>query len=397
MNLEDLVPERTREQIADQLQQSLEAVGFVITAFGLGDAAEQLFVGLTETIRFFATTVHELARSNFLEFATDPGDDGVSDPAKGWLSAKGEGDYYTFRGEETPATGTVTFTNSSGSEYDIAAESITLQNAVTFELYRNSVDFVIPPFGSVDSDIHAEKLGTIGNASAGEVSLLVDGLIGVTVTNAAPVLGTDRQTRTAYIAACRQQAAATSPNGPADAYRYIATNANRDGTIGGDGSNRLNINRVTVTKDSSIGAVDAYFASPAGAVDAGEFTILDGIIQQYAVPEGITYTSHNAVEVSVDVTYTVRVKSGPGVSAPVIEAAILAGLEAYFSSVDTPIGGFDQSGGTGYLYADDIKAPIASAHPAIFKTTLTLPAGDVALNIDEVATLGTVTPTVVIV
>jgi hypothetical protein len=248
----------------------------------------------------------------------------------------------------------------------------------------------------------AESPGTLSNAAPGEISVMVSGLLGVTVTNAAAALGTDRETAPNYRERCREQAASVSPNGAADAYRYLArTNANgtpllRAVAFGGDGITAVSITRVYVSGSSTTGKVYVYFAdddSGSGAVDVAtaDANIRLNVI---AVPDCITITCLAAIDVPIVVTWAVKYRAkylGQAVAGADVKAAINAALIDRFKNY--PIGGFDQTAGAGTIYVSDVRGVVERAHPAIYFAALSSPAGDTALALGHDAVLTTPTGT----
>lgn len=219
------------------------------------------------------------ARSNFLETATDPGDidtDGVLRPDFGpaWLSSKGENDFGTVRIGETFGVETIRLTNNGASPQTFGPESLTFQNSVPAsdgkqKTYRNDNDPSIysEPGGvvtivggaSLDIPILAEEAGSLSNAAALVVNIMVSTLPGVTCSNPVAVRAFDRESADDYRARCRRAVAILSPCGAADAYRYLAA-TNIDGTplLRADDLTPVAITRTQVTKDSVQGEVSGW-------------------------------------------------------------------------------------------------------------------------------------------
>lgn len=406
MNFDALMRDIAVDEIASKMLGFAKAAKLKIKSWFKGGTADQLVVVISQTIFTFSAVAKQAVRGQYLRIATDPGDPGDPEttPGPGWLSAKGENDYGTPRAEATFATGHVTLTGDGGV-HTFGPFDLTFQNASTGKRYRNAEDpsiYTNPDgtftlgIGEVKTiPIVAEEEGTASNAIPGDVSILTSTLGDTTVTNADPILGMDREDRDTYIARCEFAAAATSPNGPADKYRYIATSAREDGTFGDtpSASPKVNINRVQVTKDSATGIVDAWFAAPTGAPISGDFDVVNGLIEKYAVPDCVTYTGHMAVEDTIAITYTVECSATPGLTETIVKNAIAAALGDWFSTI--PIGGYKQDpGGNGTVFVTRIEAEIGKGHKSVFDVTVTLPASDVSLTVGHVAVLGIITGTV---
>jgi uncharacterized phage protein gp47/JayE len=384
----DLVTPVTIEEIKGKLLEICQGAGLQTTSWIEGDPSLVLITIIATAIHWFSRIVAQAIRGQFLDLAEDPGDDGKTKPASGWLSNKGENDYGTPREDATFAGGFVTITHGGSAPYTIRPETLTFQSTgLGSPLYRNTDDptiytlplrvFVINPGESKTIPVRAEVVGTGSNAAAGEISVLQTVLLGITVTNTAPILGADRETAAAYRARCRLATAKTSPNGPRDIYRYTALSQKRaDGVP-------VNISRVDVSRDSATGIVRAYYASPSGAATGDDVTLVNDTINASALPDCVTYYGDPAIEVAVAVTYTVEAESAQGLTEAAIKAAVEARLITFFETL--PIGGVNNT-----LSVSRILAEIIKAHPAISAGAVSLPAGAVSLPFGHVAKLTTI-------
>jgi hypothetical protein len=421
----------------------LQAAGVKILNFAKDAVVVQVNEALNQALYNGLAIVSQLVRGYIsLDTSTDPGDPDPYDPGNesltpspGFLSAKGRGDYGTTRIDKTFATGTVTITNGSGSALTFLPDTLTFvrstvsaatglpvtyRNAAAPSIYTNPDGSVtIAASGTLDIPIRAEIAGTDSNANPSTVTLQTYLGVGVTATNAASALGGDREQADKYRIRCRLAPSAISPHGPADAYRYIALSARKDDDgnifyfqtadattglgIDSDGNivtlpdaqgTSMGVTRVQVILDRTTRTVDVYFAAEAGDPGGTVVTDLENLFDAIYWPDCTTRSFNAASAHTIAVTYTVKVKSGPGVTSAGVQAAVSAALNAYFENVD--IGGYDQTAGAGTLYADEVKAIIASAAGA-YHTVMTLPSGDVSLSVGEVPVLGSVTATVTIV
>jgi hypothetical protein len=384
-----------------------------------GGAGERLVYATAQTIAAYTRDDARAIQGQFIDLATDPGDPGDPDttPGRGYLSEAGENDFGTERRGATNASGTETLTNNTGGAITFRPGELTLQRDTPdpdtglFPTYRNTEDVSVytNPDGSVtvndgasiDFPIEAEAEGTTSNANPAAVSILTGSPFNpseVTVTNAEPIRGTDREFYLDYRARCKKALARISVNGAADVYAYLAnTTIEGDPLLQADGETAVNISRVYVSQSSTTGTVTVYYASPSGAAVADDVTAANANIQLHAIaaPDCITFSGLAAVEVTVNVTATVKLRAAPGLDATTIEEAVEDALAAYFETV--PIGGYDQTAGAGTLYADAIKSIIGGAYPGIYHTTMAAPAGDTALALGEVAVLGTTSITVTLI
>ncbi|HKU42877.1 MAG TPA: hypothetical protein VJR89_32180, partial [Polyangiales bacterium] len=88
-----------------------------------------------------------------------------------------------------------------------------------------------------------------------------------------------------------------SPNGPWDAYSYIARNTKRP-----DG-NPIDVTRVRVVKDG-FGKVDVYCAGPSGAISLVDVGYINEAMQQNSTPLCVTLDTHAAENVSFSIAYS---------------------------------------------------------------------------------------------
>jgi hypothetical protein len=239
----------------------------------------------------------------------------------------------------------------------------------------------LQPGGTVTIPVVADIVGTLSNASPGEISPDPNTtLLGVTVTDNTSILGSDGEGRWPYVTRCRQAAAATSPGGPADAYRYLSkTLPGGDPLLNASGA-PVNISRVYVSPESVTGNVDVYYASPSGAADPSDVTAANANIIKFGVPDTVTFGPSSsplggiaAIEATIPISYTVKIKDAPGLDVPAIKAEIATELDAFFEA--TEIGGYDQVFGAGVIYSVDLAGVIRGAHRGLYDVVLTLPGG----------------------
>lgn len=331
-----------------------------------------------------------------------------------WLTLLARDQYGVERIEATCATAedAQQFTNSSGVAYPVDVGDLTVSNPTTKKTYRNASAGTIPAGGTVTLDLVAVEPGSASNSDVGEISNLVDALPGVTTTNLLALVGTDEQSDDSLVEDCLLSLGAVSPDGPRQAYEYVARRATRS-----DGST-VDVNRVRSYPDGATGDVVILLAGSSGPPAGTDVTIVDDAIQESACPLGITATVTACTGVAVAPTYTLYVPDTCLATDDELKAAVAAGLAGWLKTY--PIGGRSSTpGGAGYLYADALAARISAAatFAAIaaaieadpdatasdvltraatydaFRCVLASP-GNTALATTEVATLGTITPTI---
>jgi hypothetical protein len=435
----------TVDSVRSKLVGYAQLGGLVMSNWLLGGAGRQLLEAVAKTVEA-STRQNAQAIRGFasLDTSVDPGDVDPYDagnvllaPSAGYLSDLGSNVYGTTREEASFATGFVTFTNSGAG----AVSQTFLPFALTLQRDFANADGSVPQYRNADGGptysrpgggtiaanpdgsltvgvgidvllpIQAEEVGSASNASATHVSVLVNVLPGVTVSNAAAVLGSDRQGADAYRDACREEAALTSPNGAGDAYRYLAVTARSDGTYGKSTTGTpVGITRVYVSAGAVFGVVNVYLANAAGAPSGADVTIVDTLITLtpgvIAVPDAIQINVLAAVNVVIDITYSMKVKASSvvggvagvytqgaqGVAAPVF-AANEAAINAHLEGVD--IGGDNQIAGAGTIATEDFRGVLFGAWPTANTVAVTLPAGlTTGIAVGHVGVSGVFTGTV---
>jgi len=407
---EDSQQPQTEAGIRAQIIAYAQAAGLQVTSWLVGSVGQQILETMISALYGYTQTVPTIVRGfASLDTATDPGDVDPYDatnaaltPAPGFLSNMGENTFGTERNQASNASGFVTFTNAGIVPRTFAPYGLvftrsygspapTYTNTPDPAIYVNPGGTVtVAPSTSIDIPVEAISPGSANSATPTTLSLTTS-LLGCSATNAAAILGTDREGADAYRARCRQAPARTSLGGPGAAIAYLAA-TQYDGTpvINGSG-NASNITRVYVSSDSTTGIVDAYYASPTGPAVAADVTAANLNIQSYAyaTPDAITYTGVAATATTITCSGSVKIKARPGLVIATIKQAIVDTLTAYFATI--PIGGVDQVAGAGFVYAADIQAIIRTAYPGLYDPALVSPGASTAIALGHVPVLSTST------
>lgn len=430
-----LMAQRTVSDVKAQLIALCQANGLPVTSWPLGRPSERwldITPRLVNAVLSGITT--QAVRGFFLDLSTDPGDDGDlstdQTPRGGFLSAFGEGWYYTTRRGRTFATTTVTLQNTgTGSSLAFLAFDLTFTTTDAAKpgggrpTFRNETgSIIIPPGASVTFSVTAEQIGSYGNVSTNSLTLVThsfDGAGVLTVTASGLAIGSDREDAGLYRARCRFAAAKLSPGGPGAAYRYAANTA-IDGTPlqRYDGSGAVGITKTYASPDSSTGQVLAYFADDDGAADTIDVNSANANIEGVVlgvianpigvVPDTVTYIGAAATEVTVNIVGTAKIKSRKGVSDSALKTLAenafnnaptdtnYGGAALYFRVLD--IGGRDQVAGAGVVPTSDLVGAVYSCKflasdmvPAgLHAVVITTPGGaSTAIALGHVAKLGT--------
>lgn len=394
---DDIITSETLTNIRERVISFADAAELKITSWVVGDTGQQIFEAVTQVVYTYSLVVTRITRGfASLDTSTDPGDPDPFDPgnvnlpaAAGFLSNLGRNVHGTERSEETFATGFVGFVNAG-----IVARTFFPQ-ALVFTWTANTPPTPAPTYrNSADPDIYtnpdgtvtvlagttlvipvtAEERGTRSNTPASSLALTTT-LFGCTATNGAAVLAVDREDANVYRERCRQAASRLSFAGPNDALAYLAAK-NLDGTpLLNVSGNPVNINRASVSADSSTGSVVAYFASPAGAAAAEDVAAANTNIEvnTYAIADAITYTGLAAAALPVSVVGSARVKNRTGILTTTEVAQLIVDRLTVYSPT-LPIGGLDQAGGVGYLYKVDLEGEARVAYLGLYDLVVSIPA-----------------------
>jgi len=378
--LTTLLYEATKAEIYAKALEVADTLGLPVTSWSPGDPTRSLYHVLSEELETVEEIVSNYVASGFLDWAT--GD---------WLTLLANQVFRAERTAATYATTTVTLTNGGGGYFGgIEAGDITFKNSLTGATYTNTSggDLLSGPGTTLDVTVVADEAGSDGSAGATEIDTLVTTYNGVTCSNATAATGVDEESDAALRIRCRAKLGSLSPNGPADAYDYVATTSELTGTT--------NVTRSRTDGDSTTGDVDVYLAGPSGAVAGPDVTLVESAILTYATPQCITPNVVSATAVSIAVTYQLWLYEAVGETTATIKVAVAAALAALFAA--EPIGGDIITTPPGSFYKELIEATILKVYPNhAFRVSVAAPAGDTSLTISQVATLGTVTPTVTLV
>ena len=376
--LADLISQETQAALFSRLLQFCTTSGLQTSTWHEGDPERTLIGAQAYEHAALEQVCARYVASKFLDLAA-----ALTDTK--WLKLAAYEQYgYTAR-EATYATCTVRLTNASGNVYTIGALDLAFaldsDSAIT---YRNTSGGTLNPSSTLDVDIECEVAGSTGSAIIGDITTMVTSVLGVTCANTTAAVGVDEESPSSIVAGCRNKLESLSPNGAAGAYAYVALNADLTGAA--------DVTRVRVIDDSDTGDVIVYLASSSGSVSGADRTLVEAAIQETCVPLTITPTVTAASAYPVAITYSATVYDSVSATVSEIEDAIEAALALMIASV--PIGG---DGDDGKVFRSRIIHAISAAYPGyVIDVSVTLPAADVTLTASQVATLGTVTPTITV-
>jgi phage-related baseplate assembly protein len=373
-----LVVETTATIYAKALQVA-DQFGLDTSSWQPGNPTRSTFYVTSELLAELEQIVGSYVASGFLDHATGF-----------WLKLLAKQVFNYDAAEATYATTTETLTNTGGGFYEIEAGDLTFRNTATGKTFHNTTGGTLAsgPGTTLPLELVADEPGSDSSAAGGEIDDLVTTLLGVTVTNATAAVGIDEESEDSIREGCRAKLGSLSPNGPRDAYNFVAKNALLTGTS--------NVTRSRSVDDSDTGDVTLYLAGPSGPVLEADRALVETAILKWATPLTITPTVLSATGVTVNIAYQLWLYASVGETTTAIEDAVQAALAAVFRA--RPIGGDVITAPPGALFVTLVESTIRSVFATqAFRVNVTTPGGDTALLISQVAVLGTVTPTITLV
>lgn len=379
----------TPDEVEATILRLQEALGLKTTSWRPGGMAKTLNKVFARLGSGFSKLVVTLNTSNFTDTAVG-----------NWLSLRVPDLFGPDVGriEETFARGTLTVDNAGGGIYSFEPYTFVVKDSTTGATFHNVDTLDVDALETgVEITIEATEAGAASTAAPGNIDTLETVAIGLSVTNAEALVGTDAETDADYRVRARESAGRLSPNGPRDAYAWRAKTTKRaDGT-------GIAINRVSVSASGV--PVLVRVASPSGAVDSGDVTLIQTAVDTDVVPDGVSATVSSATALPVSVTATLYVRAELATADADIVSAVEKKLADHLSSAATaPIGGFVvPPAATGKVFRNAIIGVLEAleldgvqdAAQYVIKADVAAPAEDVDVAATQVPTAGTPSITVV--
>jgi uncharacterized phage protein gp47/JayE len=377
--LAELTNPLTADEVEAAIYAAVEARGCSTTAWKPGAVVRTIIAGVSIVLSAFSELAALVAASGFLDLASSD-----------WLTLLAQYVFGVERLGGTFATGEVTLTNTSGMPYSGGADDLIVQNSSTDAVYRSTGGWQVNPYDTADVEVKAVEVGSDSTSPATDIDTLVTTLGGVTVSNAAALVGVDSEQDAALRVRCLERTGALSPNGPKDAYGYVARNA-----VTSDGD-AIGVTRVA-TQAFGDGSVDVWVATASGAVtgDASDpdtdLGAIAAAIYEQAEPLSVKAVVASATALTIPVTYELWIYTSAGLTESEVEDLVEAALGELLSG--TPIGahlvGYNRT-----VYLDDIISSVDAVRVEVFHVEVSAPGANVDVDIDEVPVLGTVTATI---
>ncbi len=380
-SLATLILAQTKAQIYDFALGIATSIGLPVSSWQAGDPTRSLYHVEAEMFTAMEPMIGGYIRSGFLDYAEED-----------WLPIVAKQGFGVTVRSATFATCDVTITNPGGGFYpDRVAGDLVFKNTSTNVTYTSTSGGTLAsgPGTTLTVSVVADVAGSDGSAGAGDIDELVTPMGSSTCTNALAAVGVDSQSREAIIAACRARRGRATPNGPKDAYFDTAIDPELTGTS--------NVTDARAYRNGATGNVSVYLRGPSGAVAEVDRALVETAILENATPLCVTPTVLSCSNVTVAVTYTMKLYKRANVTAAEASDLVETALESLFAA--RPIGGdIVAPATTGKLYVSMLVSAILGTFPGdAFDVVVSAPAGDTALTNAQVAALGVVTPTITLV
>lgn len=383
-SLDDLTTPLTEDDVKAAYYDVLGIVGVSVTSWKPGAVVRTMIAVTSVVISALSQLQAKIARSGFLELAEGS-----------FLTLVAHYVYNADRLLAAFATGTVTLTNTGGGIYSGDPGDLVV-STLAGKTYRNVSPFSLGANATLALTVVADESGSGSNAAIGQISKLVTNLLGVTCTNALPLGARDDESDPALRIRCSEKLGARSPNGPADAYAYVARTATR-----ADGS-QIGVTRVRLKKDGK-GNVSIYCASDSGPTPGlmsdptSDIGYVHEAIQRLATPQCITPSTFGAEILLVSPNYEIWLYNTSGLTDAqirhLIENADTGAMFRFLSS--QPIGGHVIGTDQGKIFLDAMKlaigtvrAPGATVPLPIFRIQILNYFSDIVVTYSQVPTMG---------
>lgn len=294
-----------------------KALGVPVTSWRTGDPSRSLYKFTAQKLATLDGVSGRFIKAGFL--STAAGD---------WLTILAFEVYNVERGEATYADPTVTVKNTKGGFFEVAPGDLTFKNGITGKTYHNTSGGTLSAGATVTFDLVADEAGSDSSAGLNEIDELVTTLLGCVVQSSTVGLANDQESDEELKTRCRASLGALSPNGPADAYEYIALTP----AITGNTS----VNRARAF-GSTNGTVTVIIASQSGAADAAAITAVQTAILRWSTPLTVLPTTVSADVAVIDRSITIVKDASLAVSSADLTASVLSAIDQLFR--ETKIGG----------------------------------------------------------
>ncbi len=295
-------------------------LGLPVTTWRTGDPTKSTYHFLAEVFGEKDKVFTEFVKAGFLSTAEAE-----------WLELRASEVYGVAKPQASYATPSVSVVNDGGGFFTHNPGEAVFQNTITRKTYRNTNTVTLAGLGAVGTyELIADEAGSGSSVGVNEIDEMVTQADGVRITGSTVGLANDAATDPELRSLCAESLGALSPNGPWDAYAFVAKNPKKFGGVD------VGVNRAT-PHPSTNGTATLVIATRSGAADAAAVAATQTLVELWATPLTVNPVVVSAVALSTARTLTIYKKSTLTKSATEISAAALSAIDKLFSEV--PIGG----------------------------------------------------------
>lgn len=358
-----LIAKQTADEIFTLALEVAELVGLPVSTWRTGDPTRTQFRALARKLANADEIQTELAKAAFI---TGP----EAERASGeWLKLR-VADVYGVEAEEAKfATPSITLDNAGGGLFEWDTRGLVVSSSSTGATFRSQSPGLINPLETgVVVSLVADVAGSAGSVGLDEIDTIVSpALTGVTIASSTAAIGSDAQSDVGLIEQALATLGALSPNGPVDAYEFVARNAELTGIQG--------VTRAKGEGDTADGTVTVYVATTTAALDVDSVAAIQAAVDVWAQPLCTDATVVSGTPQTQAVTYVLTPAH------PQAQQAIESALDAHFASIDFG----------GQITESALKAIAHSVcGPTLIKAIVSIPASDVTLGAGVFPVRGTV-------
>lgn len=360
-----LFVQEVAERIFRGALQVAAVAGLPVTSWRVGDPTLTLLQHEAEVLSTRDAMAAALARSAFISTADDDWK-----PIVAWetYGIEQQGALYSAP--------TVTIRNDGGGTYILAPGDLMCGASSIGKTFHSTgpEEAVLSPGATVTFDLVADEAGAASSVVTDEIDeIQSNALLGCVIVSSTAAVGRDAEAPAALTERCNDSLGALSPDGPADAYEYVATKPELTGVT--------DISSAWANASTTTGAVPVYVAGPSGPPSGASITAALNAILLWATPKGSTPTVQAAISDTVNVTATAE-----GDLPSDFSARIQTAIARYIT--DLPI-----SDGTIRVSRSAIDAAAHAAVPGLRRLVVSLPSSDTLIALGHKTYPGTITIT----
>jgi hypothetical protein len=367
VTLDDLVTPSTQPEVLAASLAICTSLGLPTTAWQPIQAIPTVMATNAQIAADASTNRALIAQGGYASYAALMVD-GNGNSVTSWMDLIAKENFNVQRNLSTSATGTVPLSNTGGTSYPFTpASPLRFQNTVSGATYATTGTGSVTASSITNVAVTADAAfsGVSGTSGAGVTLTMLTPLASVTVLPlVTSLVGTGAETNAALLARGQSKIASISPNGPSQAYNYIAeTIPVGTPSVSPPFAVSAQITRATTHSSPFSGIAQCIVANASGPPNGTDLSVVNQAIQSQVVPTGVLVSVLAATTFTLNLTYTVVMST----SSRLTSAQVLTNVEDALANLMAtfPIGGINTNftGFTSYIPYDQIVTAIMAANP----------------------------------